>query len=185
MALHALEVAHNNNEPKRQNVRSMDAAVITQAKPEIITLVTAINQSPASDALRCQFTPAQWETLANYIHPFAVQASQVVIEQGAQDRSLYFIETGTLSVHYQDDKGRVRMAMVGAGSMVGEGAFFSHLPRCATVQASGPTRLWCLTPLRFLELANRHSALALELTIGMGSVMAKRLYNRAKRVAVT
>jgi CRP/FNR family transcriptional regulator, cyclic AMP receptor protein len=166
-------------------MRPMDAAVNADVRPDISALVTAISQSPASDALRCQFTPAQWETLANYIHPFAVQAGQLVIEQGTQDRSLYFIETGTLSVHYQDDKGRVRMAMVGAGSVIGEGAFFSHLPRCATVQASGPTRLWCLTPLRFLELANRHSPLALELTIAMGSVMAKRLYNRVKRIAVT
>ncbi|RZI98743.1 MAG: cyclic nucleotide-binding domain-containing protein, partial [Haliea sp.] len=30
-----------------------------------------------------------------------------------------------------------------------------------------------------------HSPIALELTLGMGGVLAKRLYNRPKRVAVT
>ena len=61
----------------------------------------------------------------------------------------------------------------------------SHQARSATVQASTSCKLWCLTPMRFLELANRHSAVALELTLAMGGVMAKRLYNRSKRVAVT
>ena len=107
------------------------------------------------------------------------------MEQGALDRTLYFVESGTLSVHYEDEKARVRMALVGAGTVLGEGAFFSHMPRSATVHASTPCKLWCLTPMRFLELATRHSPIALELTMAMGSVMAKRLYNRPKRVAVT
>jgi CRP/FNR family transcriptional regulator, cyclic AMP receptor protein len=172
-------------------VRTMDVAagggigMGAEPKPDIHALAAAINHSPSTDALRCQFSPAQWEVLAGYFQPFSVAGGQVLIEQTAQDRSLYFIESGSVSVHYQDDKSRVRMAMVGAGSVVGEGAFFSHQPRCATVQASGPSRLWCMTPMRFLELANRHSALALELTIAMGGVMAKRLYSRARRVAVT
>lgn len=155
----------------------------TQA--DIQSLARAIAHSPAVDALRCQFTASQWETLSGYLQAFVLKGGQVLIEQGAQDRTLYFVESGGLSAHYQDDKGRVRMALVGAGSVVGEGAFFSHQPRSATVQASGPSRLWCLTSMRFLELAHRHSPLALELTIGLGAVMAKRLYNRPRRVAVT
>jgi hypothetical protein len=33
------------------------------------------------------------------------------------------VESGTLSVHYQDEKERLRLAVVGPGSVVGEGAF--------------------------------------------------------------
>jgi CRP/FNR family transcriptional regulator, cyclic AMP receptor protein len=167
---------------------TMDAVFTTfptDTRADIQALAQAIATSPASDALRCQFSAPQWESLAGYFQPFMLKSGQILIEQGAQDRTLYFIESGGLSVHYEDDKGRVRMALVGAGSVVGEGAFFSHLPRSATVQASGPSKLWCLTSLRFLELSNRHSALALELAIALGSVMAKRLYNRPRRVAVT
>jgi CRP/FNR family transcriptional regulator, cyclic AMP receptor protein len=167
---------------------TMDAVFTTfptDTRADIQALAQAIATAAASDALRCQFSPAQWESLAGYFQPFLLKSGQVVIEQGAQDRTLYFIESGGLSVHYQDDKGRVRMALVGAGSVVGEGAFFSHLPRSATVQASGPSKLWCMTSLRFLELSNRHSSLALELAVALGAVMAKRLYNRPRRVAVT
>lgn len=163
----------------------MDAAITLDSRPDIQGLAHAITQSAASDALRCQFSPAQWEVLGNYLQPFSLRTGQVVIEPGAQDRTLYFIESGGLSVHYEDDKARVRMALVGAGSVVGEGSFFSHLPRSATVQATGPSKLWCLTALRFLELSNRQSPLALELTVALGSVMAKRLFNRPRRVAVT
>jgi CRP/FNR family transcriptional regulator, cyclic AMP receptor protein len=166
-------------------VRSTDVITRADTKPSIHSLAAAIDDCPAQDALRCRFTPAQWDVLAGYVHPLAVAAGKILIERGAPDRALYFVESGCLSVHYQDSQGRIRMALVSAGSVVGEGGFFSHLPRAAAVQASGPAQLWCLTPLRFLELANRHSSLALELTLSLGAVMAKRLYNRARRVAVT
>ena len=141
--------------------------------------------SHACDALRCQFSTQQWEMLASYMQPFALQQGQSLIEQGVADQTLYFIEIGTLSVHYLDEKGRIRMAMVAAGSVVGEGAFFSHQPRSASVQAANACKLWCLTALRFKELANRNSPIALELTLALGAVLAKRMSNRPKRVAVT
>ena len=46
-------------------------------------------------------------------------------------------------------------------SVVGEGGFFSHRPRSATVQAAAPSRLWALPALRFTELSNRQPAIAL------------------------
>lgn len=163
----------------------MNAPLPLSLRFDIQGLVQAMAHSHASDALRCQFTPQQWDVLASYMQPFAMQQGQVLIEQGSTDHTLYFIESGTLSVHYEDDKARIRMALVAAGTVVGEGAFFSHQPRNATVQASNACKVWCLTPLRFKELSNRHSAIALELTLAMGGVLAKRLYNRPKRVAVT
>lgn len=163
----------------------MNAPLPSNIRFDIQGLAQAILHCHASDALRCQFNQPHWDILAGYLQPFSLNSGQVLMEQGAIDRTLYFIESGTLSVHYEDEKARVRMALVGSGTVLGEGAFFSHLPRTATVNASTPCKLWFLTPVRFLELANRHSPIALELTVAMGSVMAKRLYNRAKRVAVT
>lgn len=163
----------------------MNAALPSSVRFDIRGLADAMTHSYASDALHCQFTPQQWEVLAGYMQPFAMQQGQSLIEQGAMDQTLYFIESGTLSVHYEDDKGRVRLAMVTAGTVLGEGAFFSRLPRSATVQATNACKVWCLTAMRFKELANRHSPIALELSLAMGGVLAKRLYNRPKRVAVT
>ena len=163
----------------------MNAPLPSSVRFDIQGLVNAMAHSHASDALRCQFTPQQWEVLAGYMQPFAMQQGQSLIERGAADQTLYFIESGTLSVHYEDGKGRVRLAMVAAGTVLGEGAFFSRLPRSATAQATNTCKVWCLTALRFKELANRHSLIALELCLAMGGVLAKRLYNRSKRVAVT
>ena len=164
---------------------TMQAKSLPAAPFSIHALAAAIEDCPAQDALACRFTPAQWDTLAPYLQALDVEAGRVLIERGAPDRAIYLVESGALSVHYQDSQGRVRMAIVSAGSVAGEGGFFSHLPRAATVQTSSPARLWLLSPLRFVELSNRQSALALELTLGLAAVMAKRLYNRARRVAVS
>jgi hypothetical protein len=53
------------------------------------------------------------------------------------------------------------------------------------VQASSPCKLWCLTAIRFSELSNRHPEVALEIAMGLGSLVARRLVNKPKRVAVT
>ncbi|MCY7370424.1 MAG: cyclic nucleotide-binding domain-containing protein [Polaromonas sp.] len=156
-----------------------------EKKFSVQDLASAIKGCPGPDALQCQFTPQQWDILAAYLQPREVEAGHILIERGAPDRAVYLVESGALSVHYEDSQGRVRMAIVGAGSVVGEGGFFSHLPRAATVQSSGPARLWFLSPMRFVELANRHSPVALDLTLGLAAVMAKRIYNPARRVAVS
>ena len=98
---------------------------------------------------------------------------------------MYLIESGQLTVHYEDEKGRIRLAVVGPGSAVGEGAFFTRNPRNATVQAASPCKIWSLTPIRFTELTNRQPALALEMAMALGSLVSRRLANRPKRIAVT
>ena len=155
------------------------------SKVDLQGLVTAISESSAEDSMGNPFSAAQWDVLAPYLQPSVLSAGQVLFAQGTSDRTLYFVESGNLSVHYEDEKARLRMAMVGAGSIVGEGGFFSHRPRSATVQANGACRLWGLTPLRFAELSNRQPAAALALAMAVGAVLAKRLANRRMRVAAT
>ena len=143
----------------------------------------AHNQSP--DAFHPTLAPKQWELFGTYLQPFAVQTGQVLIEQNANDRTVYFVETGKLTVHYEDEKGRLRLASVDAGSAVGEGAFFSRSPRCATVQAAAFSKIWSLTPIRFTELTNRQPELALEIAMALGALVSRRLAIRPRRVAVT
>ena len=163
----------------------MNAPTLTSSQFDIHGLAQAIALCKSSDALRCQFSPPHWEILSSLMQPFTLSSGQVLIEQKSHDRTLYFIESGNLSVHYEDEKDRVRMALVGAGSVVGEWSFFSHQPRAASVHAAATCKLWSLTPIRFSELANRHPAVALELTLALGSVMARRLSLRPRRIAVT
>ncbi len=163
----------------------MNAPLRIPLKFDLQGLVRAVADNETNDRLGCRLDSAQWEVLGGYMQPFALALGQVLIEQGAPDRTLYFLEEGTLSVHYQDDKGRVRLAMVAAGSAVGEGAFFTHSPRSATVQAAANCKVWCLAPIRFTELANRHPAIALAVSMALGSLLGRRLANKPKRVAVT
>ena len=148
-------------------------------------LCRAIAQNTSYDAFAPALNAQQWETVASYLQPSDLAAGQVLIDQGANDRTLFFIESGALSVHLIGDKGQMQLAILNPGSVVGEGAFFSRLPRSANVIATGAARVWRLTPVRFTELANRQPGLALELTLGLGAVIAKRMITKPKRVAVT
>lgn len=155
------------------------------SKVNLQGLIDAIAQTTADDSMTNPLSPAQWDVLSSYLLPVVLPAGQVLFTQGAIDRTLYMVESGSLSVHCQDEKERLRMAIVGAGSVLGEGAFFSHRARSATVQASAPSKLWSLTAIRFTELTNRQPAIALGLAMAAGAVLAKRLGNRRRRVAAT
>lgn len=163
----------------------MNAQLPASVRFDIHGLAQSMRLSSALDAVPLNLSDTQWAQLANYLQPVALQQGQVLIEQGVKDRTVYFVESGTLTVHYEDSRERVRIAVVGAGSLLGEGAFFSHLPRSATVHAGSDCRLWCLTPLRFRELSTRHPDVALDVSVSMSAVLARRMYNRPKRVAVT
>lgn len=165
----------------------MNVALSSSApKNDLQGLMQAIGESTADDSLGSgMLTPAQWDLLAPYLQPCMLTAGQVLFAQGTTDRTLYFVESGNLSVHYEDEKARLRLAIVGPGSIVGEGAFFSHRSRSATVQAAVPSKLWSLAALRFTELSNRQPSVALGIAMASGAVLAKRLGNRRRRVAAT
>ena len=148
-------------------------------------LVQVTGANETAEAFRPALNAAQWEILGSYLQPLAVPSGRVVIQQGDADRTVYLVEEGVLTVHYEDSAHRIRLASVEAGSAVGEGAFFSRQPRNATVQAAAACRLWTLSPLRFGELSNRQPQVALEVAMALGALVSRRLANRPKRVAVT
>lgn len=163
----------------------MNAPLRAPIKFDVQGLVKAIVHNQSIDTFAPNLTSVQWDILGGYMQPFALMQGQVLIEKNALDRTLYLVESGSLSVHYEDSKGRVRMAIVGPGSAVGEGSFFNRQPRNATVQAAGASKIWCLTPIRFTELSNRHATVALEIAMALGSLISRRLANKPKRIAVT
>ena len=163
----------------------MNAPLPSTVHFDVQGLIQAAGNNQSLDAFHPHLTTKQWELFGTYLQPFAVRQGQVVIEQNASDRTVYFVESGALTVHYEDDKGRLRLASVESGSAVGEGAFFTRLPRTATVQAASACKLWSLSPIRFTELTNRQPQLAVEIALALGSLVSRRLSNRPKRVAVT
>jgi CRP/FNR family cyclic AMP-dependent transcriptional regulator len=148
-------------------------------------LIQAVTANASGDAFTPALQPAQWEVLGTYLQPLELAASDRLIDEKATERHLFFIESGALSVHRLSSKGEVRIALVHAGGVVGEESFFSHLPRTAGVTAAGPCKLWRLSPLRFGELAQRQPAIALELTLALAQVLARRLRSNSRRNATT
>ena len=120
----------------------MNAAIPTPTRLDLQGLVNAIAQASAEDSLTNPLNTEQWDALSSYLQPYSLAAGQLLFNQGAADRTLYLVESGSLSVHFEDEQQRIRLAIVGPGSIVGEGAFFSHRPRSATVQAVSATRLY-------------------------------------------
>ncbi len=163
----------------------MKANNTAASRNDIQNLALAIRHGTALDTLPLALSDSQWGSFVNYLQSIELPHGELLFEQGHKSRSVYFVESGSLSVHLQDSRSRIRIAVVGGGSVLGEGAFFSHLPRNATVQAGSDSRLWCMTELRFRELSQRYPDVALAVSMAMAAVLARRLQNKPKRVAVT
>lgn len=151
----------------------------------VIKLAASVQGSQEFDAMRLTLRLADWTIFAEHLQPFKVEVGQEVIRQGASELMVYIVEAGTLSVSREDLNGRVDLASVGSGSVVGEGAFFSRMPRNATVHAKTRCILWGLSPMRYAELAHRHPSIALSFVMALGSVVLRRMSNQPKRVTVT
>jgi CRP/FNR family transcriptional regulator, cyclic AMP receptor protein len=153
--------------------------------PSIVGLLQAIQAASSVDVVKLTLGVAQWQILASYMQTFTMEDGQALIEQGSKDTTIYLVESGTLNVLQADANGHAQVAMVSAGSCLGEGAFFSRMPRNATVQAATRCKLWSINPMRFTELSNRHPPVALALVMALGSVLARRVNNKPRRGAVT
>jgi CRP/FNR family transcriptional regulator, cyclic AMP receptor protein len=167
---------------------SMNAIFELQHKPNapnIKGLIDAVARNTVEDALAKSLVSAQWEAMAPFMQTFILAPSQMLIAQGSLDRTLYFLESGSLSVHFEDDNGKVNLAIVNAGSAIGEGGFFSQLPRNATVQAVSECKLWNLTYIKYTEMSQKLPRVGLALVMGLGSILSKRMTDRRKRISVT
>src|SRR3990167_6677396 len=92
----------------------MNVVTPSSTKLDLQGLVHAIAQANADDSMNNPLKPEQWETLASYLQPCTLAAGQLLFNQGASDRTLYLVESGSMGVHYEDEKGRLRMAIVHA-----------------------------------------------------------------------
>jgi CRP-like cAMP-binding protein len=152
--------------------------------PDVTGLVAAIARNTEVGGLAKTLEPYLWKVLAAYVHPATHVRGELVIGQGDLDRKLYFVESGDLKVDMHSEKGIVHLAIVGPGSVVGEGSFFSHLARSASVSAYSDCKVWTMTPADFESLSRGHASVALALSMALGKVLATRMLDMSKRLAV-
>jgi CRP-like cAMP-binding protein len=151
---------------------------------DVSGLINAIARNTEPGCLGKNLDSYRWKVLADYVQPAAFKQGELVIGQGENDRRLYFVESGDLKVNVRTDKGIVHLALVGPGSVVGEGCFFSRLARSASVSAYSDCKVWFMLPADFERLSRANAHVALALSMALGTLMATRMLDLSKRVAV-
>lgn len=152
---------------------------------DINALVAAVTRTKADGGLGLFLEEYRWTVLAEYLKPQVLQRGHLLIGQGDHDRRLYFVESGNLKVDMKADAGLVQLAIVGPGSVVGEGNFFSRRTRNASVSAYSDCKVWSMEPEDFENLSRQQPRAALALAMAIGAIMASRMLDIGKRIAVT
>ncbi len=137
----------------------------------VAQLVEAIEALDEHDALQCKLSLEEWKKLAPYLSIRFLKAGDTLMNQGDSERELYILAEGELEVILHDSI----IATLKAGTVVGEGTFFSGQTRSATVVASQPGVAWALSWEKFDAMAHKQPRLALDLTKGLAAVLAKRM----------
>ena len=145
------------------------------------------NEPPASpgdvDLLLADASDEEWAALLEHTRYRRFGPGDAVITAGTQDRSLYLVLEGQLEVLAPHGRrGYRRIASPGAGSVIGELAFFDGGVRSALVRAVTPAVLAELSPAEFDALAVASPALARRLLFDLGRILAHRL-RAAQRTA--
>lgn len=138
-----------------------------------------------SDCLRLpEWGEAEWRTLLAVTTARPFKASEVVIQRGVADRSLYFVAAGSLEVGvtYVDGISISPLAKIGAGSVIGEQSFFDGEPRSANVWADSDGELLRLDYDDYARFGSEHPALARDLLFALARVLSSRLRNTTFRV---
>ena len=125
-----------------------------------------------------------WKQLFRFTGIRSVTAGEALIRHGEPDRTLYFLLDGQLEVimHSANGLSMGRVALVGAGSVLGELAFFDGGPRSAGAWAVGDCEVAAMTPDQYIAFEQSSPALARELLFALGRILAIRLRRTNEKV---
>jgi len=152
------------------------------ALDNIERLVEAVLTLNTEDAFRPRLTLEQWRMLASYLTRHEIKSGELLIRQGDRERTMYLLEQGSLQVFVnRDTPGSYRIAILRAGSVVGEPALFGDGPRMANVEALTPCVVWALRGPRLDELSARQPGMAFEILRSAGAVLGMRMRANMER----
>jgi CRP-like cAMP-binding protein len=120
---------------------------------------------------------ADWQQLFRFATFRSVAPGDALIRHGEPDRTIYFVLRGQLEVilHSGDGISMGRVALVAAGSILGELAFFDGGPRSAAAWAVDGCEVAAMTLDQFKAFENANPDLARELVFALGRILAMRL----------
>ena len=169
------------------NVRSSGKSVTGECMDRYIEVFQR-NAGPEANNGESLLLPTwglvEWRKLLAMTTPCPIKASEVVIQRGVADRSLYFVAAGSfeVGVTYVDGISITPLAKISAGSVIGEQSFFDSQPRSANVWAVSDGELLCLTMEKFRKLSDAQPRLTRDLLFALGGILSLRLRNTTMRV---
>jgi CRP/FNR family transcriptional regulator, cyclic AMP receptor protein len=149
---------------------------------ELDALVTAVRKNKGGGSRR--MTEATWLALSDFLLRRVVEPHTCLIRQGDEQSGVYFLESGLLRVFRTEGGDRLQLAVIGAGSLVGEGTFFAPMVRHASVEAVDRAVVWELSAQAFEAMADREPREALAFSMYVGAVLSGRLLRPAGRLSI-
>lgn len=162
----------------------MPASSYTATKHDTRALIAAIQHNTEPDGIHRFLDPVRWSVISDYLTPSRLPHGHLLMAQGDHDGRLYFVESGDLKVDMKTPTGLVHLAILGPGSVVGEGGFFTLQARNASVSVFNDCTIWTLTPAAYQSLLQNHPSVAAALAMALGAVLATRMLDISKRIAV-
>lgn len=129
-------------------------------------------------------SPAQLETIAEMTRVRDVDSGEVIVHERDYGDTLHVIERGAVKVYVASPSGDrlvARLSAPDAGEISYAGDFFGEMclldlePRCATVKADGPCRLWELNRDDLYWLFGDDKELQLRILLTVARVLSRRL----------
>lgn len=114
----------------------------------ISNIMTYEEAGPLSRGQSPETIPSREELLTTAIHyasPVSYKQGTLVNTRQNTTQNFYYVEKGRIEVSYLDDKTRIIVALIGAGSFLGEAGFFDGGARTRDIMAVEDTRLQVFT----------------------------------------
>jgi SulP family sulfate permease len=109
------------------------------------------------------FDPQHLETLISCCETIKLEQGTTLFKKGDPGDALYFIERGELSVLLRLENGQVkRLRTFGPGTVVGEMALFSKMPRSADVVTDTVCRVRKLSADSLARMEREHPVAAIQ-----------------------
>jgi CRP-like cAMP-binding protein len=92
---------------------------------------------------------------------------EIICREGDEARSMYVIQSGTAEVIKKGLDGEFTMTELKAGDIFGEMSLFDHLPRSATIRATGETVVLSIDKKGFFSWASEDPSLTFNILESM------------------
>jgi len=130
---------------------------------------------PGSEVILHGLDQTEWDTFAGFAESLHFVSGEAIVKAGDTGRAIYIVRSGQVRGEVTVGGKARPTAVMGAGAVFGELAFFDGAPRSGSLWALGNVELLVLPFAAFEKLAAWHPRIARELLLDLGRVLAMRL----------